>query len=45
MYLFIMHLVVFRVCLNSTAEYEAQLAARALASNLQTLWGSIGKLL
>ncbi len=31
-----------RTCLNSTADYEAQLEARALASNLQTLWGSIG---
>ncbi len=28
--------------MNSTADYEAQLEARALASNLQTLWGSIG---
>jgi hypothetical protein len=29
--------------MNSTADYAAQLEARAMASNLQTLWGSIGK--
>ena len=38
-----LHLLTSRNCLNSTADYAAQLEARAMASNLQTLWGSIGK--
>ena len=38
-----LHLLTSRSCLNSTADYAAQLEARAMASNLQTLWGSIGK--